>query len=235
MERNTTIPQSAPLTALSGPRPFCPRCGHFPRWRGNPPFTQRGLIIGITGTSGSGKTTLLALIQEAGGTVLDCDAIYHRLLEEDTALLTAIDRRFPGCVEDGRLDRKKLGAVVFSDSAALEELNAITHTAVKAAVYKALEEKPALAAIDAIALLESGLKDLCDVTVAVCAPEKDRITRLMTRDNITADYAKKRIAAQKPDSWFRNRCDYCLENNDTPEQFRHKCLAFLHGLGIIKA
>ena len=193
------------------------------------------MIIGITGTSGSGKTTLLALIQEAGGLVLDCDAIYHRLLREDKNLLDTIDRRFPGCVENGQLNRKKLGAVVFSDPAALQDLNTITHAAIKAAVCTALAEKPALAAIDAIALLESGLNQLCDVTVAVCAPEEDRIKRLMVRDHISADYAKTRIAAQKPDSWFRNRCDYCLENNDTPEQFRHKCLAFLHGLGIIKA
>lgn len=193
------------------------------------------MIIGITGGSGSGKTTLLSLIRKMGGLVLDCDAIYHRLLQEDAALLAAIDSRFSGCVEDGVLNRKKLGTIVFSDPAALTDLNTITHAAVKAAVCAALEEKPALAAIDAIALLESGLDQLCDVTVAVCAPEEARIQRLMARDHIPADYARKRIAAQKPNSWFRSHCDYCLDNNDTSEQFRHKCLAFLHGLGIIKA
>ena len=190
-------------------------------------------VIGITGGSGSGKTTLLELIREMGGTVLDCDAIYHRLLQEDNNLLRAIDRRFPDCVEAGVLDRKKLGAIVFADPAALSALNEITHTAVKAAVCKALEEKPALAAIDAIALIESGLSDLCDVTVAVCAPKEERITRLTAREHISADYAKARIAAQKPDSWFRENCTYCLENNGTSQQFRHKCLAFLQGLGIM--
>ena len=193
------------------------------------------MIIGITGGTGSGKTTLLELIRQSGGTVLDCDAIYHRLLQEDHALLNAIDCRFPGCVESGILNRKKLGSIVFADPAALADLNTITHAAVKAAVCKALEEKPALAAIDAIALLESGLNTLCDVTVAICAPEEDRIKRLMARDHITADYARNRIAAQKPDSWFRNHCDYCLDNNNTAEQFRHKCLAFLQELGIMKA
>ena len=192
------------------------------------------MIIGITGGSGSGKTTLLTLIRQMGGLVLDCDAIYHRLLQEDQDLLAAIDRRFPGCVQSGTLDRKKLGAIVFADPAALEDLNAATHTAVKAAVCKALEAKPALAAIDAIALFEGGLASLCDVTVAVCAPEKARIIRLMARDNISADYAQKRIAAQKPDSWFRETCNYCLENDGTPQQFQDKCLAFLTELGIMK-
>ena len=65
-------------------------------------------IIGITGGTGCGKTTLLGCIQEKGGLVLDCDAIYHRLLQEDDRLLSAIDSRFPGVVEQGVLQRKKL-------------------------------------------------------------------------------------------------------------------------------
>ena len=192
------------------------------------------MILGITGGTGSGKTTLLNLIREAGGTVLDCDAIYHDLLKTDTALLCAIDRRFPGCVENGQLNRKALGSIVFADPSALEDLNTITHSGVKAAVCKVLDSNPPLAAIDAISLFESGLYSLCDVTVAVCAPEADRITRLMDRDCITAEYAKKRIAAQKPDSWFREKCVYCLENNGSHQQFREKCLAFLRQLGIMK-
>lgn len=192
------------------------------------------MIIGITGPSGSGKTTLLELIREMGGTVLDCDAIYHHLLKTDKALLFAINQRFPGCVKNGELDRKVLGSIVFADRSALSDLNAITHSAVKAQVHRTLAEKPALAAIDAISLFESGLGSLCDVTVAVCAPEEDRIVRLIARDGISAEYAKKRIDAQKPDSWFREHCTYYLENTGTAQQFRDKCLAFLHTLGIMK-
>ena len=193
------------------------------------------MIIGITGGTGSGKTTLLDLIREMGGLVLDCDAIYHDLLKTDPSLLCAIDNRFPGCLKENQLDRKALGAIVFADPAALADLNTITHSAVKAAVCKALEARPALAAIDAIALFEGGLAQLCDVTVAVCAPEADRIARLMARDNISADYAKSRIAAQKPDSWFQAHCDHVLVNNGNREQFHDKCLAFLHTLGIMES
>ena len=198
------------------------------------PAAQGNLVIGITGGTGCGKTTLLQCIQEAGGLVLDCDAIYHELLTSDPALLSAIEARFPGTVEEGSLQRKKLGSIVFGDPAALKDLNAITHAAVKAEVVRRLETKPALAAIDAIALFESGLAQLCDITVAVTAPEEDRVRRLMLRDGITEDYARKRIAAQHNAEWFRGQCHRVLENIHTKSDFQKKCLAFLRETGIIK-
>ena len=213
MYRDTTIPQSASLTA---------------------PFTQGGLIIGITGGTGCGKTTLLKVIAEHGGLILDCDAIYHELLAADTALLAAIESRFPGTVENGVLQRKKLGSIVFSDEKALEDLNKITHGAIKAEVLRRLAQQPKLAAIDAIALFEGGLAELCDVTVAVTAPEEVRVQRLMKRDSITEDYARSRIAAQHQEEWFQERCTCILENNGTEIHFQEKCLAFLENQGIMR-
>ena len=192
------------------------------------------MILGITGGTGCGKTTLLNCIAQLGGVILDCDAIYHELLRTDPALLGTIEKRFPGTVENGVLQRKKLGNLVFSDEKALNDLNKITHGAVKAEVVRRLAEKPKLAAIDAIALFEGGLAELCDVTVAVTAPEEARIQRLMARDGIDRDYAKRRIDAQKNADWFRQNCDYCLENNGTQAQFRTDCLAFLRKLAIIE-
>ena len=192
------------------------------------------MIIGITGGTGSGKTTLLNMIRPQGGMVLDCDAIYHHLLQRDTVLLDAIEARFPGVVEDGKLNRKKLGAIVFADSEALRDLNRITHGAVKQEVLCQLNAAPELAAIDAIGLFEGGLAELCHVTVAVTAPEALRIRRLMARDGISEDYARSRIAAQHSDRWFREKCDIILENEGTQQQFQDKCLAFLQGLGIMK-
>lgn len=192
------------------------------------------MIIGITGGTGCGKTTLLDMIREQGGTALDCDAIYHQLLETDTALLTAIKNRFPGTGEKGVLQRKKLGALVFSDKDALANLNELTHSAVKAAVIRQLTPAPALAAIDAIGLFESGLNELCQLTVAVVAPEETRIARLMARDGISREYALSRIRAQRPDGEFSKLCDYTLINDGTKEAFREKCLAFFSESGIMK-
>ena len=192
------------------------------------------MIIGITGGTGCGKTTLLGVIEEVGGLILDCDRIYHELLKTDASLLAAIEEAFPGTVKDSRLDRKKLGSLVFSDENALQKLNRITHRAVKQEVLRRLESRPGLAAIDAIGLFEGQLDELCQATVAVTAPREDRIRRLIARDGIDEDYAAKRIDAQHDADWFREKCDYCLENDDTEAQFREKCLAFLKQLGIMK-
>ena len=213
MHRYASIPQSASLTA---------------------PFTQGSLVIGITGGTGCGKTTLLKLIAEQGGLILDCDAIYHELLASDAAMLAAIEKRFPGVVENGGLNRKKLGAIVFSDENALLDLNRITHAAVKQEVLRRLETAPKLAAIDAIGLFVGGLSELCDVTVAVTAPEEARIQRLQLRDGISRDYAISRIRAQHDESWFQEQCDHVLENSGKLDAFATKCLAFLDTLGIMK-
>lgn len=212
MDRNASIPQPVSQPA---------------------PVAQAGLVIGITGGSGCGKTTLLNIIREKGGLVLDCDAIYHELLSTDKALLAAIDSRFPGTVTQGSLDRKKLGGIVFADREALLDLNTITHSAVKREVLRRLETAPALAAIDAIALFEGGLAELCDITVAVTAPTAHRIRRLVARDGISPEYAQSRIAAQHDDSWFCKRCGYILENNGNFDAFATKCVAFLERCGII--
>lgn len=190
------------------------------------------MILGITGGSGSGKTTLLAVAQSLGFLVLDCDRIYHQLLQTDENLLTAIETRFPGTVEQGALQRKKLGALVFADPEALEDLNTITHGAVKQAVLRRLTPGQNVA-IDAIALFESGLDAYCDKTVAVIAPVENRVRRLMERDGVTEEYARSRIAAQKSDEWFRQHCDDILVNDADLLSFQHKCLAFFRDLDIM--
>ena len=195
---------------------------------------EKNFIIGITGGTGCGKTTALEAIRQLGGTVIDCDAVYHGLLQTDREMLAAIENRFPGTVENGQLQRKKLGAIVFADPEALKDLNRITHAAIKNEVLRLLPQAHGLVAIDAIGLFEGGLADLCDATVAVTAPEEARIARLMAREGISEAYAASRIAAQKPQDWFARHCDHTLENSDKIDAFATKCLAFFASLAIIE-
>ena len=186
------------------------------------------MVIGITGGTGCGKTTLLRRVEAMGGCVIDCDAVYHRLLEEDPALLRAVEARFPGVTDGGVLDRKKLGKVVFEDPAALADLNRIAHPFVhqdsEIARDKARRQGVRLAAVDAIALLEGGLGSCCDFTVAVTAPEEARVRRLVAREGISEDYARLRVAAQKRNEEFAAGCDRTVCNDyDTEAEFAQVC------------
>ena len=183
------------------------------------------IVIGITGPTGAGKTTALKQVEHLGGAVVDCDAVYHELLKSNTALQNGICNRF-GAVkaEDGSIDRKALGRVVFGDAGALADLDAIIKpfiaSAVENAIASAREQGKRLAAVDGITIIESGLAARFDATVAVLAPAEDRIRRICAREGISEEYARSRVAAQKEDGFFRANCDYVLFNDGTdPEQF----------------
>ena len=184
-------------------------------------------ILGITGGTGCGKTTALRTLEELGALIIDCDAVYHGLLVEKKEMLAEIDSAFPGVVSGGVLDRKALGAVVFSEAEALARLNGITHKYVGLEVDRLLENWAMaggrLAAIDAIELFGGNLAGRCKATFAVLADRDKRIERIMARDGITREYAALRVDAQKPDSYFAEKCDYILKNNSTEEEFREKC------------
>ncbi|MBQ3135292.1 MAG: dephospho-CoA kinase [Oscillospiraceae bacterium] len=176
------------------------------------------IVIGITGPTGAGKTTALSQIEKLGGTVVDCDAVYHELLKSNTALQDELCNRF-GAIKaaDGTIDRKALGRVVFGDAKALADLDAIIKpfvtSAVEAALAAAEEQGKRLAAVDGITIIESGLAARCDATVAVLAPVEDRIRRICAREDIGEEYARSRVAAQKEDEFFRANCGYVLFND----------------------
>ena len=129
---------------------------------------------------------------------------------------------------DGRLDRKKLGQEVFAKKDRLARLNGIVFRFLIPEIERRVENTgDGLYAIDAINLLESGLDRLCDRTIAVTAPVELRVRRIMARDNITEQYARLRISAQRPDEYYRSKCDCELGNSlESPEEFREEARKF---------
>jgi len=185
-------------------------------------------IIGITGGSGAGKTSAMTAIEASGAKAIDCDALYHELLSDNDELTAEISEYFLDVLTDGKVDRKKLGAIVFNDKGSLLKLNSITHKFVAEALNKRIESYKTqgieVVAIDAIALIESGLSSMCNIVVGVVAPIEARLSRIINRDGLTKEKALMRINAQKPESFFRENCDYIIENNfKTSAEFEAYC------------
>ena len=183
-------------------------------------------IFGITGTTGSGKTSVLEAFRRKGALLLDCDRLYHDLLETSEGMLRELEDRFPDAFEKGRLVRKKLASIVFRNEATLADLNAITHRYVCEDVKRQLRAHAMsggqIAVIDAVELISSGLGALCDCTIAVLAPEAERMKRIMVRDGLTEEQALERIRAQKNDAYYRENCTFTVLNDGTVEQLSEK-------------
>ncbi len=176
------------------------------------------IIIGITGGSGCGKSTVSELFCELGAETIDADIAYHDLLNNSEALMRELKKRFPEAVTStSRLDRRRLADIVFSDSIALADLNAIAHKFVVEDIERRISEfyrrNTQYLCIDAIALFESGLSSMCDVTVGVLAPRDLRISRIMARDGINSMSAGARINAQPSDDFYIDKCDYTIMND----------------------
>ena len=174
---------------------------------------QNKRLIGITGGSGCGKSHLSELLRKRGIPVIDCDLVSREIMAKDTPCAKEVTEFFSkGILENGEINRRKLGGIVFSDPQKLEKLNEITHKYILADIYNRIKkEKSTIVCIDGATLIESGIE--CDMMVGILADKDIRKERIMARDSLCEEDAEYRIAAQKEDSFYIKNCDFVVYNN----------------------
>ena len=185
-------------------------------------------VVGLTGPIGAGKTTVAAILRELGAKVLDADAIVRDEQSRGTVGYSAIVQTFGTKVlgEDKEIDRAKLAALVFGDPAQLAKLERILHPRVIARVLEArkmLREGEVLV-IEAIKLLESGLRNVCDEIWVVIAPRAVMIERLATRGLPRAE-AELRLGSQHSEDEFRAAADVVIENDTGRDRIKDRVRA----------
>lgn len=178
------------------------------------------IVLGITGGTGAGKTSALRVLARLGAYLIDCDALYYEMLAPGEPLHDAIGDAFGAdmFLESGLLDRQKLGNRVFGAPEELTRLNQIIYRHIGDELARQIAGQQRLdtrcVAVDGINMIQARQAGCfrCDCMVGVIAPEELRLTRIMARDGISAAYARKRIDAQEPNSFYLDHCDVVLEN-----------------------
>jgi dephospho-CoA kinase len=175
------------------------------------------LLVGLTGGIAAGKSTVAAMFASRGAAVVDADRIGHALQEPGAACHAAIAEAFgPGVLDAaGRIDRRRLGAIVFADPAARRRLEAVMHPAIWAACLAAADAAAAagraLCVVEAAVLFEAGWHAQVAKVVVVTAPEAVRLARLAAR-GLTPDEARRRMRTLLSPQTAAARADFVIDN-----------------------
>lgn len=171
-------------------------------------------ILGLTGSIAMGKSTAAKHFEALGVPVFDADACVHQLTGLSGRALPAIERAFPGVIENGILDRVKLGAHVFNSVEARRRLESILHPLVWEERQNWLQyharRRTNLVVLDIPLLYETGADELCDAVAVVSAPERLQRARVLSRPAMTEEKFAGIKAAQMPDAEKRKRADFII-------------------------
>ncbi|MGB4785541.1 MAG: dephospho-CoA kinase [Candidatus Acidiferrum sp.] len=186
------------------------------------------LRLGLTGGIASGKSAVAAMLREMGFAVLDADALAHKLIEPGQAAYEEVLQEFGPSIADtsGRIDRAKLGTMVFADLAKLDRLNAIVHPRVAEVILSQFEVWRRSGVRDAVfveaaLLVESGIhKKLDGLVVVWCRPEQ-QLERLLAR-GLSQTEARRRIDAQRPVAQKRRHATEKIDCSGSLEETRRQ-------------
>jgi dephospho-CoA kinase len=182
-------------------------------------------LIGLTGGAGSGKSTVSDMLSELGAVVIDADDAAHAVYEPGSPGFDAVVREFGGeYVKGGRIDRTRLGELVFRDEDARHRLNAIVHPLVREWMAARTAEaalREAGVVVQAVPLLfENGLERLFSTIVLVHVPREVQLRRLVEGRGLSEDRARGMIAAQMPIDEKRKLAHHVIDNSGTVESTR---------------
>jgi dephospho-CoA kinase len=185
-------------------------------------------LIGVTGGIGTGKSTVTRMLSELGAATFSADDVARDVLAPGSEALAKVAAALGAEViqPDGTLDRQRVAAIVFNDSAARRNLEEISHPRILARLRQQVEEAarrnppPSAVVVEAPLLFEAGMDDWFDHIIVVTAPEDLQVTRASDRSHITREEALSRIRAQMPLAEKAARADYVVENADTLESLR---------------
>ena len=171
------------------------------------------ILIGLTGSIAMGKSTVGAMLAALGIPVFDSDSAVHEFYASPDAV--RIEAEFPGVLQGGAVDRRKLAGYVLGDERAMTRLEAIVHPMVEAAKRAFVERAAATRArrvvVDSPLLMETGMERSVDVVVVVSAPAQVQQARALSRPGMTLERFQSLLARQTPDAEKRRRAHYVID------------------------
>jgi dephospho-CoA kinase len=186
------------------------------------------MVIGLTGGIASGKSTVAGMFADLGAVVIDADKIARDVVAPGQEGLHSIVLHFGEEIldQEGRLDRKKMGEIVFSDEEARKHMNSLLHPLIRKRMeqekQKALLLHPPLIILDIPLLYESNWQAKLEKVVVVYVPEQLQLQRLMNRNHLTQEEAEQRISAQMSIEEKKKRADFLIDNSGTMEETKEQ-------------
>ncbi len=202
------------------------------------------LTVALTGGIASGKSTVANLFASWGAKVVDADSLAREVVTPGSPGLTEVLSTFGPSIQsqDGTLNRKKLGEIIFSDAKRREKLEQILHPRIRALWLTLRSEilallpplRPSLLVYAVPLYFESGASyPEIDRVITVTAPETWRLHRIMSRDNLTEQEAQQRISSQLPDTVKAGKSDFVIENNGTLDELALKARKVFDSLATV--